>query len=43
MKMLTNMERVIDIDTFSINNIVDQKNVSLEFDVQGTTFFKDNL
>jgi len=42
-QMLTNMERAINIDTFSINNIADQKNDSLGFDIQGIAFFKDNL
>lgn len=40
---LTNMERVVNIDVFSINNITDQKSESLGFDIQGTAFFKDNL
>lgn len=40
---LTNMERVIGIDTFSINNITDQNNESLGFDIQGFAYFKDNL
>lgn len=42
-QILTNMERAINIDTFSINNITDQKNESLGFDIQGIAFFKDNL
>ncbi len=43
MQILTNMERVINIDIFSINNITDQKSESLGFDVKGIAFFKDNL
>lgn len=43
LQTLTNMERVVNIDTFSINNITDQKSESLGFDIQGTAFFKDNL
>lgn len=42
MQILTNMERVVNIDVFSINNITDEKSESLEFDIQGTAFFKDN-
>jgi len=42
-QILTNMERVVNIDVFSINNIADQKSESLGFDIQGTAFFKDNL
>lgn len=40
---LTDMERVVNIDTFSINDITDQNRQSLEFDIQGTAFFKDSL
>lgn len=40
---LTSMERIINIETFSINNVVDQKNGPLGFDLQGIAFFKDNL
>ena len=40
---LTNMERVVNIDVFSINNITDQSSESLGFNIQGTAFFKDNL
>lgn len=40
---LTNMERIININVFSVNNITDQKSSSLGFDIQGTAFFKDNL
>lgn len=42
-QILTNMERIVDIDTFSINNITNRENESLVFDIQGTAFFKDNL
>ncbi len=40
---LTKMERIIDIDTFSINNISDQSEESQGFNIQGTAFFKNNL
>lgn len=40
---LTDMERIVNIDTFSISNIADQKSGSSGFDIQGTAFFKDNL
>lgn len=40
---LTNMERVVNVDTFSVNNVVDQNNQSLGFDIQGTAYFKNNL
>jgi Tfp pilus assembly protein PilO len=43
METLTNMERVINVDIFSINDVSDQTNKPLEFSIQGTTFFKDNL
>ncbi len=39
---ITNMERVVVIDVFSIN-ITDQSSQSLEFNIQGTAFFKDIL
>lgn len=39
---LTNMERVVNIDVFSINNITNNSGESLEFDIQGTAFFKDS-
>jgi len=42
-KALTNMERVVNIDTLSINNITDQNNGSSGFNIQGIAFFKDNL
>lgn len=38
---LTDMERTINIDTFSISAA--QENESLGFDIQGIAFFKDNL
>lgn len=41
MQILTNMERVVNIDVFSISNVTDEKSESLEFDIQGTAFFKD--
>lgn len=40
---LTGMERIINIDVFSINNVAGQNSESLGFDIQGTAFFKDNL
>lgn len=40
---LTNMERIINIDAFSINNITSQKSESLGFNIQGAAFFKNNL
>ena len=40
---LTNMERIVNVDTFSIENITDQNSESLGFNIQGTAFFKDNL
>jgi Tfp pilus assembly protein PilO len=43
-KALTNMERVINVEIFSINNITDQNNNQpLEFSVQGNAFFKESL
>ncbi len=39
---ITNMERIISIDAFSIN-LTDQSSQSLEFNIQGTAFFKNNL
>jgi Tfp pilus assembly protein PilO len=42
-QILTNMERVINIDVFSINNTTGQNSDSLGFDIQGTAFFKNNL
>lgn len=39
---LTNMERVVNVDVFSINNITNNSSESLEFDIQGTAFFKDS-
>ena len=43
MDKLINMERVVNIDMFSINKTGDQKDGLIEFDIQGTAFFKDNL
>ena len=43
MDKLINMERVVNIDMFSINKTSNQKDGSIEFDIQGTAFFKDNL
>lgn len=40
--MLTGMERIIDIDTFSIDNEVGQNGES-GFNIQGTAFFKSDL
>ena len=40
---ITSMERVINVDGFLINNTTDQDSESLGFNIQGTTFFKDNL
>ncbi|MDO8657191.1 MAG: type 4a pilus biogenesis protein PilO [Candidatus Levybacteria bacterium] len=37
---ITNMQRVIDLDVFTINNITEQGQ-SLEFNIQGTAFFKN--
>lgn len=41
-QVLTNMERVVNIDLFSLNLTSDQNNASLEYNIQGTAFFKDN-
>ncbi|MBI2613849.1 MAG: type 4a pilus biogenesis protein PilO [Candidatus Levybacteria bacterium] len=40
---ITNMQRVIDIDVFSISSATTQASQSLEFNIQATAFFKDNL
>lgn len=40
---LTNMERVVNIDMFSIDSASDQNLESLGFNIQGLAFFKDNL
>ena len=40
---ITSMERVVNIDVFSINSITEQNSQSLGFNIQGTAFFKDNL
>jgi Tfp pilus assembly protein PilO len=42
-RTLTDMERVVSIDTFIVNNKAEQNNESQAFDVQGTAFFKSNL
>lgn len=42
-QILTTMERIINVDVFSVNNITDQKSESLGFDIQGTAFFKNNF
>jgi Tfp pilus assembly protein PilO len=39
---LADMERIINIDTFTINDKADQNNESKAFDIQGVTFFKRN-
>lgn len=38
---VTNMQRVINIDVFAINNITEQGGQSLGFNIQGTAFFKE--
>jgi Tfp pilus assembly protein PilO len=43
MQTLTNMDRIVNIETFSINNAVGQNPESLEFNIQGTAFFKSDL
>jgi len=43
MQTISNMERVINIDTFSISNATDQKTGALDFDIKGTAFFKSNI
>jgi Tfp pilus assembly protein PilO len=43
MQTISNMERVVDIDTFSISNATDQKTGALDFNIQGTAFFKSNI
>jgi Tfp pilus assembly protein PilO len=37
---ITSMERIVNIDGFSINNATDQSSESLGFSVQGSAFFK---
>ncbi len=37
---ITNMQRIIDIDIFSISNAIGQKD-SLDFNIQATAFFKE--
>lgn len=41
-KILVNMERIVNIDTFAINNTADN-NGTIGFDIQGTAFLKDSL
>jgi Tfp pilus assembly protein PilO len=43
MQTISNMERVVDIDTFSISNATNQKTGALDFNIQGTAFFKSNI
>jgi Tfp pilus assembly protein PilO len=43
MQTISNMERVVDIDTFSISNAADQKTGASDFNIQGTAFFKSNI
>jgi Tfp pilus assembly protein PilO len=43
MKTLTNMERIVNIDSFSINNSSNQNGDSSQFNIQGITFFKKNI
>ncbi len=40
LQILTNMERIVNIDTFSIDNAVSQNDGSLEFNIKGLAFFK---
>lgn len=37
---ITNMQRIVDIDVFVINNITGQNSQPLGFSIQGTAFFK---
>lgn len=37
---ITNMQRIVDIDVFVINNITGQNSEPLGFSIQGTAFFK---
>ena len=43
MQTISNMERIVDIDTFSISNAADQKTGMSDFNIQGTAFFKSNI
>jgi Tfp pilus assembly protein PilO len=43
MQTLTNMERVISIDTFSTSNVSGQSSDLPEFNIQGTAYFKSDL
>lgn len=38
---ITNMQRIVDIDIFSISSTTGQINQPLEFNIQGTAFFKE--
>jgi len=38
---ITNMQRIIDVDIFSISNTTGRTNQPLEFNIQGTAFFKE--
>jgi Tfp pilus assembly protein PilO len=40
---ITDMERVVNIDTFSILNTVNQASGSQQFNIQGTVFFKNDF
>jgi hypothetical protein len=35
------MQRIINIDIFSISSAAEQSNQPLEFNIQGTAFFKE--
>lgn len=37
---ITSMQRIVDVDVFSINNIAGENSQSLGFNIQGTAFFK---
>lgn len=39
--ILTNMQRIVNIEIFSTNNTLLQDTQSLEFNIQGTAFFKE--
>ena len=38
---IVNMQRIVDIDIFAINNIAEPNSQSIGFDIQGTAFFKE--
>jgi Tfp pilus assembly protein PilO len=40
---LTDMERIVSIDTFSVSNASANSDGSMDFNIQGTSYFKDNL